>query len=782
MRSAKKYLVGLSTAAMVLGTIATGASVSAASQASSPAFSDISGNSAAAAITFLAQAGIINGTGNGQYSPSAPVTREQFAKIVVGLIGKGNVAAALQNVTPSFTDAASIDSWAWGYVNVAADMGIIKGYPDGSFKPNAPVSDVEASAMLIRAIGDDQPGIVNGTWPGNYVAAAYNLNLTNGVTFVANLPASRADIAQLSYNDAVYAPVAVAQPVGSTTIWCISTSTAGCSGAVIGTLYTNGSVNGFKAVKGTVTGVSSSNLWIGGTKYGWENNYQLTNIDSTNNLLGINVVALVDSSGNVASLTLDNGQSEKPSTGTLADGNTSVPSGFWRVHNAGDYLVSNNYNCGANGLSDTGDCNGNLYILLGGSTPTTVQLEGYTNANTQYIINTPSTGVNTDSNASVPDITYLNSTTNGGNADDDSVSYILDKNNKISTLYDTHVTFSAGLVTKTLCASGCDDTPANAGAQQNQIQINGTYYNVQSYTTLTLNGAAATLSKSLDNTVVYANLVGNGFNNDLNLTNVAMYNNTVTGTVTAITTSGSTVSSFTIQPANGSAQTLSTDSNFGDSAKITLGNTVTVALDSAGKVRAVISSGTSTTPAVALVVGTGSTQALGQTTATNTITVDNSAGKNEVLNVAAAWPTNTVYNSTYASTTAKGGTDGVILYVTSASGQAVSPSNSANAPDLLTADDATSFGFAGAAGDTLKVYSVTSNSAVLGVYDSNGNLDYSKTNGNPFVTIANGGAFKTDGTWLGLSGLATGKTIGVYQAPATQSGITTQYFVIISAQ
>lgn len=755
MRSAKKYLVGLSTAAMVLGTIATGASVSAASQATSAAFSDISGNSAAAAITFLAQAGIINGTGNGQYSPSAPVTREEFAKIVVNLIGKGNVAAALQNVTPSFTDATSIDSWAWGYVNVAADMGIIKGYPDGSFGPTKPVSDVEAAAMLIRAVGDDEPGIVSGSWPGNYVAAAYNLGLTGGVTFIANLPASRADIAQLSYNDVVLVKTAQAEVSGTTTTWVANQNP----------LYYAGT-NGYSVLVGTVGGVSSSNITINGTTKNWENNYQLVGVTNTANLLGLGVVALVDGSGNVSFLTLQSGVSATPNTTTLADGNTAVPSGFWRVSGAGDYVVTNNYNCGATGLSDTGDCGGNLYILTGGSTPATVQLEGYSNASTQYVINAASSGVNTDSNASVPDITYLNSTTNGGNADDDSVSYILDKNNKISTLYDTHVTVSAGLVNSTTCPSGCDNTPANAGAQQTQIEINGTWYNVQGYTTLTLNGASATLSKSLDNAVAYADVVGNGFNKDINLTNVAMYQNTVSGTVTATVSSNGSLSSFTIQPSSGSSQSISVDSGMsaGDQGKIVPGAVVTVALDSAGKARAVLSTSTVSAATVGVVTGEGSTSTTAGTTFTVTL---NDGGVTYTVN---AYPA-TVFQSTYANGSGNANNGGVLYTVNTNGVATLTALSSAITPQAAGL---------GAAGDVWQVVSENSSSAVLGAYTTAGGSLDTSVSSNPYLSVVLGGAFKgSNASSLGFGGLKTNDKATVYDVV---SGGQTYYAVIDQGQ
>ena len=329
VRNGKKYIVGLATAAMVLGSVVTGAGASAASAGSAP-FSDVTG-SQAGAITFLSTIGVINGVGGGLYDPSAPVTREEMAKIVVNLAGKGNVATALQNETPSFTDAASIDTWAWGYVNVAADMGIVNGFPDGSFQPQAPVTDVQVAAMLIRAIGDQNQVI--GTWPGNYVAAAFNLGINTGVTFVANLPATRGDVAQMSYEAAVNAPVYTATTTNGVTTFAKGPS-----------LYASG-VAGNMTATGTVTGVSTGNItWSNSgtaTTKNWESSYQLVGVTTLSSLIGESVIVNIDSNGNVNYLALAPNNSATSATGTLADGNTAVPAGYWDVNDGNPWVVTN---------------------------------------------------------------------------------------------------------------------------------------------------------------------------------------------------------------------------------------------------------------------------------------------------------------------------------------------------------------------------------------------------------------------------------------------------------
>ncbi|MFJ7933343.1 S-layer homology domain-containing protein [Sporosarcina sp. NPDC096371] len=44
------------------------------------------------------------------------------------------------------------NSWAKGFIEKAVDQGIIKGYPDGTFKPNNHLTRVQAAALLVRAL------------------------------------------------------------------------------------------------------------------------------------------------------------------------------------------------------------------------------------------------------------------------------------------------------------------------------------------------------------------------------------------------------------------------------------------------------------------------------------------------------------------------------------------------------------------------------------------------------------------------------------------------------
>lgn len=831
VRNLRKYLVGLSTATLVLGSVATGLPVNAASAGSAP-FSDIAGNSHAAAITFLSTIGVVNGVGGGLYDPSAPVTREQMAKIVVNLMGKGNVAAALQNETPSFTDASSIDTWAWGYVNVAADMGIINGFPDGSFQPLAPVTDVQAAAMLIRAIGDQNQ--VVGTWPGNYVAAAFNLGINTGISsFVANLPATRGDVAQMAYEAAVNAPVYTATTTNNITSYAKGPS-----------LYENGAVNGNQVFTGTVTGVSQTNItWsntmsstvngvtttsTSSTSKNWASSYQLAGVGTLSSLIGETVVVNVDSSGNVNFLTLAPNQSTSTNTGTLANTSTAIPSGFFQVNSNLPWLVTNTYSCsnpgnGSNNQTPNTTCQGDYYLLLGGTTPTTVQLSTYATptagaSGTTYEVNPSSDGSDLGViPATVSGITYL--------SENDTVSYTLN-NSKVSNLVEQNVNDQIGLVTSTWCASGCDNSINAAATPQIQVTINGTNYvvNVQPYTQLTLNGASATLSKSLDNTVAYVSTPGgygtntsgsaNPGTGDNNAVTIALFQNQVTGTVTAVNTSSSApnisggntnqVTSFTMSLTNGSSETYTADANF-VSSNLVVGASVTVALDQAGEARQVISTSATTTPTVALVIGTGSAATLSGTT--DTISVQDPSGS-QTFNLGAhtstqptpypsTVPCNTagclsVYSSTYNNGPVNGqnnGNNGAILFITNSAGQAVNPTVSSGAvvpgsglPTGMTLETPQAY-FNNSnipTTDHWAVVSTTSSSVVIGLYNSSNNID---TVGgqipNPYVSVVAGAAFAgSTGDNLGFSGLNSGSTDNVSLWQANING--QNYYAVVA--
>jgi len=68
---------------------------------------------------------------------------------------KVEVTAGLENMGEKirFADEDRIGAWAKDSVAVAVLLGIVNGYPDGSFRPDAPITRAEMAVMIARALG-----------------------------------------------------------------------------------------------------------------------------------------------------------------------------------------------------------------------------------------------------------------------------------------------------------------------------------------------------------------------------------------------------------------------------------------------------------------------------------------------------------------------------------------------------------------------------------------------------------------------------------------------------
>ncbi len=108
---------------------------------------------------------------------------------------------------PTFTDVSS-SFWAASAIELLAGKGIVAGFPDGTFRPNAVVTRAQFVTMLVKAAGltpvasgqtpfSDVPP---GQWYAPYVAAAYQAGLVSGMgngTFDPNGQLTRAQLAVL---------------------------------------------------------------------------------------------------------------------------------------------------------------------------------------------------------------------------------------------------------------------------------------------------------------------------------------------------------------------------------------------------------------------------------------------------------------------------------------------------------------------------------------------------------------------------------------------------------
>lgn len=97
-----------------------------------------SGDLAAAART-----GWFSGRSDGSALPQVDITRQEAAKLLVDMLGESRPGSFAM-----FTDGREIASWAYDAVETAGALGIIAGYPDGTFRPGKYLTRAETVKML----------------------------------------------------------------------------------------------------------------------------------------------------------------------------------------------------------------------------------------------------------------------------------------------------------------------------------------------------------------------------------------------------------------------------------------------------------------------------------------------------------------------------------------------------------------------------------------------------------------------------------------------------------
>lgn len=92
--------------------------------------------------------GVLSGSSDGNFYPDRSLTRAQGAKVAAALAGlEATPGAAL------FTDVPA-GHWAAGYIAAAVGRGFLRGYGDGRFGPEDPLTYEQWLTILIRV----QPG------------------------------------------------------------------------------------------------------------------------------------------------------------------------------------------------------------------------------------------------------------------------------------------------------------------------------------------------------------------------------------------------------------------------------------------------------------------------------------------------------------------------------------------------------------------------------------------------------------------------------------------------
>ena len=125
-------------------------------------------------ISTMANIGILKGRTADTFVPNAPITRAEFAAIC-SRFDQSNV-----EIKSDFNDISG--HWAEKEIRRAASLGWIKGYADGSFKPDQNITRAEAASMINRmlhrlpeTVDDLLDGMVQ--WSDNQPSDWYYINM-----------------------------------------------------------------------------------------------------------------------------------------------------------------------------------------------------------------------------------------------------------------------------------------------------------------------------------------------------------------------------------------------------------------------------------------------------------------------------------------------------------------------------------------------------------------------------------------------------------------------------
>jgi hypothetical protein len=127
-----------------------------------PSFPDVPATSAHfGAIEYLKAKGVVSGYDDSTFRPDRTINRAEALKIVLLASGKAGDSQILLR----FNDVNK-NAWFYQYAAKGYELGIIKGYDDGSFKPGNNINVAESLKVILLAFGESVPtGVDQGPYP-----------------------------------------------------------------------------------------------------------------------------------------------------------------------------------------------------------------------------------------------------------------------------------------------------------------------------------------------------------------------------------------------------------------------------------------------------------------------------------------------------------------------------------------------------------------------------------------------------------------------------------------
>ena len=168
-------------------------------------FADMTGYEwAADAVSALKNMGVINGKSDSSFAPADNVTREEFVKMLISLLG-----IQVSGATADFADADK-GAWYYPYIAAAANGGIVNGVGNGVFGVGMNITRQDIATIACRAMGitssdtavsfSDEAAIADYAKEG--VAALASHGIISGMgdgSFAPTANATRAQAAKILY-------------------------------------------------------------------------------------------------------------------------------------------------------------------------------------------------------------------------------------------------------------------------------------------------------------------------------------------------------------------------------------------------------------------------------------------------------------------------------------------------------------------------------------------------------------------------------------------------------
>ena len=145
------------------------------------------------AVLAAGEYGLMGGMGDGTFGVGRSMTRAEFITVLVRMFRWSDAGGA-----DAFTDISG--SWARSAINTAVANGVVD--PGGTFSPDRPITRREMAVMLVRALGyrtmaageasELSLPFTDVSADRGYIAIAYDIGMTNGVSATAYGPEATA--------------------------------------------------------------------------------------------------------------------------------------------------------------------------------------------------------------------------------------------------------------------------------------------------------------------------------------------------------------------------------------------------------------------------------------------------------------------------------------------------------------------------------------------------------------------------------------------------------------